>query len=137
MKDIKITFNPTEIKSLHFQNTFKQKAGQNIKLAVQTKLNIKTNPAAPTTAMIFVQVSASDEEKNLSFEIETITMAAAETFIDNIDEVIKTHFLPSVMLAVNEKVRNATSVFGLNLRLPSPQLVYTKEDENGSTLYYN
>lgn len=137
MKTAKITLNPPEIKSISFSNAFKQKPGQPMKLTIKTQFNVKTNPAAPTTAMAFVKITADDEEHNLTLELETLTLIVASTFIDNLDEIIKKQYFPSIMLAVNEKVRSVTANLGLNLRLPSPQMDYTEAGEPEGPVYYS
>ncbi len=129
MKTAKITLNPPEIKSISYNNTFRQKAGQPLKMTIKSQATVKTNPAAPTTAMVLVRIIASDEEQNLSLELETMTLAVASTFIDNIDDVLKAQYLPIIMMGVNEKIRSLTANLGLNLRLPTPQLDYREEPE--------
>lgn len=129
MKTAKITLNPPEIRSISYNNTFRQKPGQPLKMTIKSQATVKTNPAAPTTAMVFVKITASDEEQNLSLELETMTLAVASTFIDNIDDVLKARYLPIIMMGVNEKIRSLTATLGLNLRLPTPQLDYQEEPE--------
>lgn len=139
MKSAKITINPTEVKSVSYNNSFRQKPGQPMKLMVKSQVNIQTNPAAPTTAMAMIKITAEDEEKNLTLAIETMTLASASTFIDNLDDIIKAKYLPVIMLGVNEKIRNISSTLGINLRLPSPQLDYTQEEERPESgpVYYS
>lgn len=137
MKNAKITLNPPEIKSIAFNNTFAQKPGQPIKLAVKTQVGIKLNPAAPTTAMVLVKTTVGDEEKNLTLEIETMTLVVASTFVDNLDEIIKKQYLPILMISVNEKVRSVTATMGINLKLPNPQLDYEEGNDPTDSLYFN
>lgn len=137
MKTAKITLNPPEVKSISFQNTFKQQPGQPMKLTIKTQVNVKTNPAAPTTAVAGIKITAEDEEKNMSLEIETLTMAVASTFIDNLDDIIKEKYMPAIMLSVNEKIRSITASFGLTLRLASPQLDYSEGSEAEGPVYYS
>ena len=61
MKTAKITLNPPEIRSISYNNTFRQKPGQPLKMTIKSQATVKTNPAAPTTAMVFVKITASDE----------------------------------------------------------------------------
>lgn len=129
MKTAKITLNPPEIKSISYNNTFRQKPGQPLKMTVKSQVSVKTNPAAPTTAMVLVKITASDEEQNLSLELETMTLAVASTFVDNLDDVLKQKYLPIIMMVVNEKIRSISASMGLNLRLPNPQLDYQEASE--------
>lgn len=134
MKTAKITLNPPEIKSISYNNSFRQKAGQPLKMTLKSQVSVKTNPAAPTTAMALVKITADDEDKNLSFEVETMTLAVASTFVDNLDDVLKTQYLPVLMMAVNEKIRSVSAAMGLNLRLPNPQLNYRETPETESPI---
>lgn len=129
MKTAKITLNPPEIKSISYNNTFRQKPGQPLKMTIKSQVSVKTNPAAPTTAMVFVKVTADDEDKNLTLELETMTFATASTFIDNLDDILKKQYLPVIMMGVNEKIRGISASMGLNLRLPNPQLDYRETSE--------
>ena len=130
MKSAKITINPPEIKSVSYNNTFRQKPGQPMKLTIKSQVNVQTNPAAPTTAVAMVKIMAQDEAENLSLTLETMTLGSASTFVDNLDDVVKTQYMPIIMMAVNEKIRNISSTLGMNLRLPNPQLDYTEDGES-------
>lgn len=136
MKSAKITINPPEIKSVSYNNTFRQKPGQPMKLTIKSQVNVQTNPAAPTTAMAMVKVTAADEAENLSLTLETMTLVSASTFIDNLDDVVKTKYMPIIMMAVNEKIRHISSTLGMNLRLPNPQLDYTEGGESNEGPVY-
>lgn len=137
MKSAKITLNPPEIKSINYNNTFAQKPGEPIKLAVKTQVGIKMNPAAPTTAMVIVKTTVGDEEKNLTLDLETMTLVVASTFVDNLDQIIQKQYLPILMLSVNEKVRSVTANMGINLKLPTPQLDYEEGNDSSDSLYFN
>lgn len=136
MKSAKITINPPEIKSVTYSNTFRQKPGQPMKLTIKSQVNVQTNPAAPTTAIAMVKITAADEESNLTLALETMTLVSASTFVDNLDDVVKAQYMPIIMMAVNEKIRNISSTLGMNLRLPNPQLDYTEAGENSEGPVY-
>lgn len=136
MKSAKITINPPEIKSVTYGNTFRQKPGQPMKLTIKSQVNVQTNPAAPTTAIAMVKITAADEESNLTLSLETMTLVSASTFVDNLDDVVKAQYMPIIMMAVNEKIRNISSTLGMNLRLPNPQLDYTEAGESSETPVY-
>ena len=104
---------------------------------MKTQVGIKLNPAAPTTAMVLVKTTVGDEEKNLTLEIETMTLVVASTFVDNLDEIIKKQYLPILMISVNEKVRSVTATMGINLKLPNPQLDYEEGNDPTDSLYFN
>ena len=135
MKDVKVTVGPTNIKTMNFDNTYSAKPGEQIKLAVQTKVAVHLNPAAPTTAMAHVRFEISDEEKKyVNMVLETLTPFTVSTFIDNLDEMIKKNYMSDVMLAVNEKIRMATSFLGLGIQVPSITLPYRENEEGDSSL---
>ena len=76
------------------------------------------NPAAPTSAAVFTKFSAEDEEGKVKFELETATPVSVSTFVDNLDELIKEEYLNVILLAVNERIRMAATLVGLNINAP-------------------
>ena len=130
MKDVKVTIAPTNIKSLKFENNYNAKPGEQVKLGVQMKVAVHLNPAAPTTALAHVHFAVADEEKkHVSMELETLTPITVSTFIDNLDEVIKKNYLNDIMMAVNEKIRIAATITGLNITTPSIAFAYRDNGE--------
>ncbi len=137
MKDVTVTIGGTNIKSLKFDNNFTTKPGEQIQLQVKTQVGVKLNPAAPTAAVVVVKFEAADEgAKNMSFEMETITPVNVSTFVDNLDEVIKKNYINDVMLAVNEKIRVATSITGLNIQTPAIAFAYRDGQDSIDTQIY-
>ncbi|MBQ9866803.1 MAG: hypothetical protein IJM34_07260 [Lachnospiraceae bacterium] len=135
MKDVKVTIAPTNIKTLKFENNYNAKPGEQVKLGVQMKVAVHLNPAAPTTALAHVHFAVTDEEKkHVSMELETLTPITVSTFIDNLDEVVKSKYMNDIMLAVNEKIRMTTSMLGLGIQVPAITLPYreTNEAQDGS-----
>lgn len=122
MKDIVVTINSTEVKSVHYNNNFTQKQGQKITMQIKNGVSVKLNPANPVMALVFIKVEAKDESDSMVFEIETLTGVAVSTFVDNLDEFVKKNYMTSVQLAVNEKVRSISSMLGLTIKLPAPQI---------------
>ena len=89
MKDVKVTIGATTIKSLHYDHNFNAKAGEAIKMSVNTRVSVNLNPEVPTVAMVAVKHTVADEEnKIMKMEIETITPVSVSTFVDNLDDVI-------------------------------------------------
>ena len=119
MKDAKISIRPTDIKEIVYKNAFSGKPGESMKMQVKTNVSIKLNPATPTMGFVLVKFEAADEGKTIEFQLETITAVVASTFIDNLDEVIKSRYMNLVLLAVNEKIRMVAANVGLNIPVPA------------------
>lgn len=129
MKEAKISIRTTDIKNVKYDNTFSGKPGEPMKLSVKTNFAVKLNPSQPTTALVCVKFSASDEEAStMTFEVETVTALQASTFVDNLDEVIKKNYIGMVMISVNEKIKALTSTLGLNLQVPAVSFNYVVSD---------
>ena len=130
MKNVIVTIGATKIRSLNFSNNFTAKPGEQIQLKVNTGVGVRLNPASPTTAAVVVKFEATDgDDKNMSFEMETLTPITVSTFIDNLDEVIKKNYLNDIMMAVNEKIRIAATITGLNITTPSIAFAYRDNGE--------
>ena len=119
VNDVMVTIAPTEVKSVRYDNTFKIQAGQQVKLAIKNTVGVQTSPTNPVAAHVLSKITVEDETKNISFEIETITPVTTSTYVDNLEEFIKRRYMSVVMLAVNEKVRNVTTLLGIPVRLPA------------------
>lgn len=130
MKEVKVSIHPTEIRSLKFENAMNVKPGEQPRIQIKTGNAVKLNPAAPTTALVMVKFETLDESKNLQFEVETITGITVEPAVDHLDEVIKKNYMGSVMLAVNEKIRAAAIMLGVNITLPKIDFKYQDGDES-------
>lgn len=130
MKNVVVTIGSTNIKSLNFENLFTAKAGEQIQLKVNTSVGVRLNPAAPTTATVLVKFEANDgDRKSMNFNMETITPISVNTFVDNLDEMIKKNYLNEVMMAVNERIRIAATITGLNITTPSIAFAYRDNSE--------
>ena len=122
MKDIQVTINPTEIKSLNFNNAFNQKPGGTINLKVNNEIAIKLNPATPMVAVVLTKVSVDDEANHtITMQVETITSVVVSTYVDDLDQFIKTNYMPIIMMAANEKVRSVSALLGVPIRIPNPK----------------
>lgn len=120
MKKIQVTINPTEIKSLTYNNTFTKKPGEKFSLQVKSEASIKLNPNNPVTALVIVNVRVEDPDKCIQIAVETITGITLNTFIDDLEGFIRSKYLPVVIIASNEKIRNITTTLGMPVRLPNP-----------------
>lgn len=120
MKNIEVTINPTEIKNVQYGNLFTKKPGERISLAIKSEANINLNPSNPVLALVTIKISVEDPDKCIHMEVETITGVTVNTFVDNLDVYIKTHYLPVIIMAVNEKVRSISSAIGTPIKVPNP-----------------
>ena len=53
-----------------------------------------------------------------------------DSAIDHLDEIIKKNYMGPVLLAVNEKVRAAAMMVGLNITLPKMEFKYVDNGES-------
>lgn len=134
MKDVQVTINPTEVKSVSYNNAFNKKPGEQIKLSVKSEAAIKLNPNNPVAGMVMVKVLVEDPDKCIQMEIETITGVTVSTFIDNLDQYIKERYLPVIIMSANEKVRSISALMGTPVRIPNPKFGAVPTQDNGSLL---
>ncbi|MBE5894328.1 MAG: hypothetical protein IJZ00_06885 [Lachnospiraceae bacterium] len=130
MKTVEINMRPTDIKGIKFNNSFMAKPGEPVKMEVKTNVGIKLNPAAPTIASVVVLFSARDEKETILLEVETVTMVSVNTFVDNLDKVIKDNYINTIMMAVNEKIRVLATMVGLNITVPAVKFEYSDESDS-------
>ena len=60
MKNVTVTINPTEIRSLSYTNNFTMKPGEKIALNVKSEAAIKPNTTNPVAALVAVKVEVTD-----------------------------------------------------------------------------
>ncbi|MDE6714051.1 MAG: hypothetical protein K2K20_09975 [Lachnospiraceae bacterium] len=130
MKEVKVTIHPVEIKSLKYNNTMAVKPGEALKIQMKTSTAVKLNPSMPTAALAMVKFEAVDETNNIQFEAETLTAVMAEPAVEKLDELIKAHYMGSILMAVNEKVRAAALTLGLTLAPPAIGFKYQDDNES-------
>ena len=120
MKNIQVTINPTEIRHIDFTNAFNKRPGEKISLQVKSEATIKLNPSNPVVALVIVNLKVEDPDKSISMNIETITGVTVSTFIDDLEGFIRSAYMPVIIMASNEKVRNVTTNIGFPIKLPNP-----------------
>ena len=120
MKKIQVTINPTEVKSVNFNNNFTKKQGEKFSLQIKSEVAIKPNPNNPVFAIVMVNIKVEDPDNCIQLAIETITGVTVSTFIDDLEGFIRSKYLPVVIMTANEKVRNITTSLGMPIRLPNP-----------------
>ncbi len=118
MKKVDVTIRPTDIRSMSYENKFQGKPGEAMKIQVRSNAAVKLNPAQPTMAVVGIKFEAKDEAETINFVVETVTAVQVSTFVDNLDEMIKTYYMPNIMMAVNEKIRAVSSMVGMNIAIP-------------------
>ena len=120
MKKVQVSINPTEIKSVSYNNNFTKKQGEKFSLQVKSEAAIKLNTTNPVMALVLVNIKVEDPDKCISIAVETITGVTVSTFIDDLEGFIRTKYLPVIIMAANEKIRNLTMSLGMPIRLPNP-----------------
>lgn len=130
MKEVKVSIHPVEIKTMKFDNAMKIKPGETMKMQMKTSTAVKLNPAVPGAALTMIKFEAEDEAKNIQFEVDTLTAVMAEPAVEKLDELIKNHYMGSILLAVNEKVRAAALMLGLTITPPAITFKYQDENES-------
>lgn len=131
MKNVEVTINPTEVRSVKYINAFSKKPGETISLSVKSEASIKLNPTNPVVALVIVKVIVEDPDKCIQMEIETITGVNVSTFIDDLDRFIKEKYLPVIIMSSNEKVRALSAMMGTPIKIPNPRFGAVSEGESG------
>ena len=125
MSEIQVSIKPTDVKKLDYQAPAKILHGQQLSLEVKTNTKAYLNMAAPLTATVEVEFRVTaKEDETFHLTLQTVTGLTSSSFIDNLDEVILKNYAPSILLAANEKFKQATSLTGINLRLPNLAFPY-------------
>ena len=122
MKKIQVTINPTEIKSVTYNNNFSKKQGEKFSLQIKSEASIRLNSTNPVMALVVFNIKAEDPDNCIQINMETITGVTVSTFIDDLEGFIRSKYLPVIMMASNEKIRSLTTTLGMPIRLPSPVL---------------
>lgn len=121
MKNVTVTINPTEIRSLSYTNNFTMKPGEKIALNVKSEAAIKPNATNPVAALVAVKVEVTDPNQCIHMVIETITGVTVSTFIDDIEKYIKDNYMSVILMSANEKIRSVSALIGVPIRIPNPR----------------
>lgn len=121
MKEINVLINPVEIKSFSYDNTFSKPEGGQYKIQVKSEAKVKLNPAEPTKALVVITVEAAEASGIIMLKVEALAPVTVNTFVDNLDEFVKEKYLPMIVVAVNEKIRNCCASLGVPVQFPNPQ----------------
>lgn len=124
MAEIIVNIRATEIRSMKYVNNFSGNPGEKMKLVVKSGANVTCNPETPTKAAVFIKFIAQTENGSINFELETATPIEVSSFVDNLDEIIKTKYMNVIMLTVNEKIRTTAAMVGLTINAPAVNFVY-------------
>ena len=120
MKDVQVTIQPTEIKSLSYNNNFTKKPGEKYQFQVKSNAAIRLNTTNPVAALVVVAVVVEDPDECIAINVETITGITVSTFIDDLEGFIRDKYLPVVLMAAHEKIRTITTMMGMPIRIPNP-----------------
>lgn len=134
MSNAVFTIRGTDIKGVSFKNDFKAKPGEKMNIQVKTNVAVKMNPAAPTNAVVLVKFDAADPEAGIELVVETITAIQTDTYVEDLEEVIKKEYINVVMLAVNERIKSVCANVGLNISAPA--IVFGKNGSNGDIINF-
>ena len=132
MKDVQVTINPTEVRQVNYLNNFNKKPGEKIALSIRSEVAVKPNPTNPVSAVVMVKTHVEDPDKCINFEAETITGVTLSTFVDDIEGFIRANYLPIIITASNERIRDISSLMGTPIRFPSPQFGRKPQEEAGT-----
>lgn len=116
-QNIVLSIKTMDVKSLRYNQMFSNPNGEPKKLDVKTTFGVKLNPEQPLSAVVGVRFVSAIEDGSMVFDMEVITLVTVNSFVDNLDEVIKKDFMATIMLAVNEKIKSVTGAIGLNLNI--------------------
>lgn len=120
MAKVQFQINPTEVKSVKFQNAFSKQPGEKVNLSVKSEAAIKLNPTNPVVAVVVVKCVIADEDKSIELEVETLTGVVSSTFVDDYNGYIKKNLLQTILVQSNEKVRALCATIGAHLQMPNP-----------------
>ena len=121
MKNVTVTINPTEIRTLYYTYNFTMKPGEKIALNVKSEAAIKPNTTNPVAALVAVKVEVTDPNQCIHMVIETITGVTVSTFIDDIEQYIKDNYMSVILMSANEKIRSVSALIGVSIRIPNPR----------------
>ena len=118
MKNVTVTINPTEIRTLSYTNNFTMKPGEKIALNVKSEAAIKPNTTNPVAALVAVKVEVTDPNQCIHMVIETITGVTVSTFIE---QYIKDNYMTVMLMTATEKIRSVSALIGVPIRIPNPR----------------
>ena len=119
MSNAVFTIRGTDVKAVTYKNDFKAKPGEKMNIQVKTNVAVKMNPASPTNAVVLVKFDAADPDAGIELCVETITAINTDTYVEDVEEVIKKEYINVVMLAVNERIKSVCANVGLNIAAPA------------------
>ena len=105
MSKIQVSIKPTEIKKVEFQAPANVVPGQPMNLELKSQAKVLLNMSAPLIAVVEVSFSATcPDDPTVNLEVVTVTGVTVSSFIDNLDQVIQSEYMPGIMLAVNDAI---------------------------------
>lgn len=121
MKEVTVTINPTEIRSVSYNSDFSIVSGAKVDLNVRTECAIRPNPNNPVVAVVCVKVEVANPEKTVQMVVETMTVVTVSTFVDDLEEFIKENYMAVILVSANEKVRSISALMGMPIKIPNPK----------------
>lgn len=115
MSEKVIQISPTMVKEVEYTTEFPT---EGISLTGAPEFKIITFPDKPLEGCVDVIFTAKDSEGDrVMIKIHTRTAVRVNSFIDNFDGFIGDNYLTSIMLSVNEKIRQVASAVGMAIRI--------------------
>lgn len=131
MSDIQISIQPTVIREVMYNNTLIPINAKPVRLEVRHHTKVLSGKSMPLSAVFEVTFQAVEPDNaRITLEILTATPVTVSSYIENLDKVIQKEYLPSIMLAVNEKLRMVTAALDLNIRIPNFTFAYENKQHD-------
>lgn len=110
-----IQISPTMIKAVEYNTEF---PSEGVTMSGAPEFKIITFPDRPLEGCVDVVFTAKDADgERVMIKIHTRTAIKVNTFIDDFDKFIGDNYLTSIMLSVNEKIRQVSSAVGMTIRI--------------------
>lgn len=126
MSEKTIRISPTMIKSVEYNTEFPT---EGVNLTGAPEFKIITFPDKPLEGCVDVIFTAKDADGDrVMIKIHTRTALKVNTFIDEFDKFIGDNYLTSIMLSVNEKIRQVASAVGMTIRIENFPFKYNGDN---------
>lgn len=126
MSEKTIRISPTMIKSVEYNTEFPT---EGVNLTGAPEFKIITFPDKPLEGCVDVIFTAKDADGDrVMIKIHTRTALKVNTFIDEFDKFIGDNYLTSIMLSVNEKIRQVAMAVGMTIRIENFPFKYNGDN---------
>lgn len=120
-----IQISPTMVKAVEYNTEFPT---EGVQLVGAPEFKIITFPDRPLEGCVDVVFTAKDTNGDrVMIKVHTRTAIKTNTFIDDLDNFIGDNYLTSIMLSVNEKIRQIASAVGMTIRIENFPFKYNAD----------